>query len=206
MLEFGPIILRALEKEDVKTLHKWNNDYIVTLYSRGKPFEFKNMLVMEEEIEKNLKDKKKTFLAIEVKKENRLIGTANYEEDRWGGILSSDLGTMLGEKDCWNKGYGKLVTLGLCELLFFWKNFDRLSAWSIEYNKRAHRVLEQIGFVREGIIRKCSFTSGKYWDWYAFGYLKGEYLSKREKILQKILKNYYSGYLKSIPEEMRSYT
>jgi len=80
MLEFGPIILRALEKEDVKALHKWNNDYIVTLYSRGKPFEFKNMLIMEEEIEKNLKDKKKTFLAIEVKKENRLIGTAVNRE------------------------------------------------------------------------------------------------------------------------------
>jgi len=52
---------------------------------------------------------------------------------------------MLGEKDCWNKGYGKIVTLGLCELLFFWKNFDRLSTWSIEYNKRAHKTLDLLG-------------------------------------------------------------
>jgi len=71
-------------------------------------------------------------------------------------------------------------------------------AWSAEYNIRAHKVLIDNGMVLEGKLRKSLFISGRYYDWYIFGELKDEYLSKREAIIKKILNKNYEEYLKNL--------
>jgi RimJ/RimL family protein N-acetyltransferase len=152
MFEFGRIQLRPFEMEDIENLHEWHNDDIVMLYSRGHPFQFKNKLLLNEEMEKKLKNKDKVLLAVELREDGRFIGITKYSLGEWGGVRSTSIGTLIGEKDCWDKGYGKEITLALCEILFMWKNYERLEAWSIEYNKRAHKVLEYYVFKKEEIL------------------------------------------------------
>jgi len=194
MFEFGRIQLRPFEMEDIENLHGWHNDDIVMLYSRGHPFQFKNKLLLKEEIEKKLKNKDKVLLAVELREDGRFIGITKYSLGEWGGVRSTSVGTLIGERDCWDKGYGKEITLALCEILFMWKNYERLEAWSIEYNKRAHKVLEYYGFKKEGELRKSTYLNGRYWSWYAFGCLREEYLKIRDSVLKTTLKDTYKEY------------
>jgi RimJ/RimL family protein N-acetyltransferase len=194
MFAFGRIQLRPFEMDDLTQFQRWRNDTTVMLYSRGHPFMFENRLQLEEYTEKRLKDKEKVVLAIELQEDGRFIGITKYTQGEWGGVRSTSIGTLIGEKDCWDKGYGKEITLALCEILFMWKNYERLEAWSVEYNTRAHRVLEYCGFKKEGELRKSTYLNGMYWSWYVFGCLTDEYLAIREEILQATLKNAYNEY------------
>ena len=194
MVTFGRIQLRPFEMDDLEIYQRWRNDNTVMLYSRGHPFMFENKLLLREDLEKRLKEKKKRFLAVELRSSGQFIGITKYSTDEWGGVRNASIGTSIGEKDCWGKGYGKEITLALCEILFLWKNFERLEAWSIGYNTRAHKVLEYCGFKREGELRKSTYLNGRYWSWYVFGCLKEEYTKIRTMILKETLKDLYEEY------------
>lgn len=51
MFEFGDIRLRPIEKEDLKILHEWENDFEVIMYSRNMPINFVNMSQLEKRYE-----------------------------------------------------------------------------------------------------------------------------------------------------------
>ena len=201
MFEIGPIVLRSWEKDDLKKIHQWENDFQLMLYSRGRPHNMEPYENTLDYFEEERKNEKHLHYVIVLKSSNEAIGTATIRLDRWGGVRNGNIGTYL-DKNYWNKGYGKIVTLALLELSFHLLNLDRCEAWSIEYNKRAHHVLEECGFKRMGIHRKSSYVLGRRWDWYYFDILKEEYLKMRDELIRKILGDAAEEYLKdvSLPE------
>ncbi len=90
---------------------------------------------------------------------------------------------------------GKIITLALLEISFYHLNLEKCNACSLEYNKRAHKVLEDCGFKRYGIERKSVFVLGRKWDWYCFDILREEYIQMRDNLLSKILKDEMNEYL-----------
>ena len=54
MLTGKRIILRAPEREDLKSFHKWQNDEEVMLLARSQPDHVKSMVYIEAEMEKDL--------------------------------------------------------------------------------------------------------------------------------------------------------
>lgn len=186
MFEIGKIRFRPLAREDTASLEKWENEYKVTLYSRGQPLVFKNSDEIEKEYEEYLENEDKKKFIVELTENDKTIGIATYE-DHSNSVKNADIGTYIGEKEFWNQGLGKHITLGLCEMLFFHLNYDRLSAWSSSVNKRAHKVLETFGFKKTGRARKSGFLFGKRIDWVMFDLLKEEYIENREELLEKYL-------------------
>jgi hypothetical protein len=47
MFEFGSVRFRPVEREDLKVLHEWENDFELIMYSRQKPINFVNMAQLE---------------------------------------------------------------------------------------------------------------------------------------------------------------
>ena len=47
MFELGDIRFRPVEKDDLKLLHKWENDFELMMYSRSKPLNFVSMAQIE---------------------------------------------------------------------------------------------------------------------------------------------------------------
>lgn len=186
MFEIGRIRFRALREEDLSILEKWENTREVTLFARGRPLVFKNIKDIENEFEEYQKDKNKHRFIVEIKEDGKKIGIATYDESG-GMVKKADIGTYIGEDEYWNRGIGKEISLGLCEILFYHRNFDRLSAWSSSFNKRSHKVLKSVGFQKSGRARKSGYLFGKRVDWLMFDLLKSEYLSDREAIIDKIL-------------------
>jgi len=63
-----------------------------------------------------------------------------------------ELGIRIGEKDCWDKGYGKDAVDALVMYCFFTMNVDLVWLKVLPWNARAIKCYEKCGFVENGEI------------------------------------------------------
>jgi RimJ/RimL family protein N-acetyltransferase len=161
------------------------------------PQEMKSYDPVVKYYEKEIEREDRMHYIIELRDSKEAIGTAVIRLNKWGNVRRGNIGTYL-DKNYWNKGLGKIITLALLEISFYYLNLEKCEACSIEYNKRAHKVLEDCGFKRYGIERKSMFVLGRKWDWYCFDILREEYLQIREELLRKFLGEYYEEYKRKI--------
>lgn len=196
MFEFGNLRFRPTEKEDLKMLHAWENDFELIMYSRSKPMNFVNMAQLEKQYEEWVKDEKRLHLIVELIDSKEAIGIARIRREEWGNVKTADIGTYIGEKKLWGKGVGKQITVALLEMSFNQLNAERCEAWSVEYNHRAHKALEACGFKKGGIVRQAAFVNGRKWDGFHFDILRDEYLKIRMDLLKQMLGDKLEEYLK----------
>jgi RimJ/RimL family protein N-acetyltransferase len=196
MFEFGNIRFRPWEKEDLKLLHQWENDFELIMYSRSLPMNFMSMTQIEKMYEERMKEEKNLYFIVETINPHESIGIATIRKEEWANVKTGTLGTYIGKKELWNKGLGKQITVAMLEMAFFHLNLERGEAWSVEYNTRAHKALEACGFKKSGVLRETSFVNGKRWNSYYFDILKKEYLELRMELLKKTLGEKLDEYLK----------
>ncbi|AGB04656.1 acetyltransferase, ribosomal protein N-acetylase [Aciduliprofundum sp. MAR08-339] len=195
MIQLGPIIMRAWERKDLEYVHRWENDFETMLYSRGTPHHAKGLEQIERYFEEEIKRDDRLHYIVLLRESMEPIGTAVIRLQNWGNVPRGNIGTYL-DRQYWNRGLGKIITLSLLEICFYHKNLEKCEACSIEYNKRAHRVLESCGFKLYGKSRKAAFVLGRKWDWYCFDILREEYMEEREKLIMKVLGDEGKEYLK----------
>ena len=195
MFEFANLRFRPLEKDDLKLLHVWENDFELMMYSRSKPLNTVSMAQLEKQYEERMKEKNNLYFIMENMESNEPIGFAAIRREEWGNVQAADLGTYIGRKELWEKGFGKKITVALLEMAFIHLNIERCEAWSVEYNIRAHRVLEFCGFKKGGVIRDTVYVAGKKWSSFHFDMLREEYLNIRMNLLKKTLGEKVDAYL-----------
>jgi len=195
MFEFGNLRFRPLEKDDLKLLHVWENDFELMMYSRSKPLNTVSMAQLEKQYEEKMKEKNNLYFIMENMESNEPIGFAAIRREEWGNVQAADLGTYIGRKELWEKGFGKKITVALLEMAFIHLNIERCEAWSVEYNIRAHKVLEFCGFKKGGVIRNTVYVAGKKWSSFHFDMLREEYLNIRMNLLKKTLGEKVDAYL-----------
>ena len=196
MFELGDIRFRPVEKDDLKLLYKWENDFELMMYSRSKPLNFVSMEQLERQYDKWMKEDKEVHFIVELVDTNEPIGTAVIRKEEWSNVKNADIGTYIGKKEYWSKGYGKQITVALLEMCFIFLNMERCEAWSVEYNTRAHKTLETCGFKKGGVMRQTVLVNGKKWNSYHFDMLREEYTNIREGLLGKTLGEKLDKYLK----------
>jgi len=196
MFELGDIRFRPVEKDDLKLLYKWENDFELMMYSRSKPLNFVSMEQLERQYDKWMKEDKEVHFIVELVDTNEPIGTAVIRKEEWSNVKNADIGTYIGKKEYWSKGYGKQITVALLEMCFIFLNMERCEAWSVEYNTRAHKTLETCGFKKGGVMRQIVLVNGKKWNSYHFDMLREEYTNIRQGLLGKTLGEKLDKYLK----------
>ena len=196
MFELGDIRFRPVEKDDLKLLYKWENDFELMMYSRSKPLNFVSMEQLERQYDKWMKENKEIHFIVELIDTNEPIGTAVIRKEEWSNVKNADIGTYIGKKEYWGKGYGKQITVALLEMCFIFLNMERCEAWSVEYNTRAHKTLETCGFKKGGVMRQTVLVNGKKWNSYHFDTLREEYINIRQGLLGKTLGEKLDEYLK----------
>lgn len=195
MFEFGNLRFRPIERDDLKLLHGWENDFEVTMYSRNRPMNFVNMAQLEKQYDEWVKNDKELRFIIELVSSNEAIGIARIELVDWANVRTADVGTYIGKKELWGQGLGRQITVALLEMAFNQLNMERCEASSVEYNHRAHKVLEESGFKKGGVERRSAFVNGQKWDRFRFDILRDEYLSVRMDLLKQALGDRLKDYL-----------
>jgi RimJ/RimL family protein N-acetyltransferase len=81
------------------------------------------------------------------------------------------------------KGYGTEATKLLVDYLFLSKNLIRIQAHTDAKNTASQKALKNVGFKKEGIIRKSAFARGEWRDRALFSILREQW--EEPKILTR---------------------
>ena len=77
--------------------------------------------------------------------------------------------------DAWGNGYATDATRTVVEYAFGERRLQKVYARAFAFNDASQRVLEKVGFEREGVHRDQVFVDGEFVDVYRFGVLAGEW-------------------------------
>ncbi|WP_404452121.1 GNAT family N-acetyltransferase [Virgibacillus necropolis] len=181
MITGTKIELRPVSLEDFKRTYEWRNDEETAKMEAG-PGLFRHSHVSLEQIEdsyekaiKKLDKREEGEFSIYTQGENsKHIGLIGYRELN---IVSRrcTVGIGIGDKECWDKGYGSDAMKALIHYLFQTMNLNRVQLDTWSGNVRAIRSYEKCGFIVEGRMRNDAYIDGKYYDTVVMGLLKEEF-------------------------------
>jgi len=89
----------------------------------------------------------------------------------------------IGEREYWGKGFGTEAMNLLLGYTFRELNLRRVGLIVFEYNLRAIRSYEKVGFIHEGRIRGAMLREGKRWDWLMMGLLREEWEARQKEVV-----------------------
>jgi RimJ/RimL family protein N-acetyltransferase len=171
--------LVRLARDDPQTMgnafSRWgrNSEYMLLL-DNDPPVLWSNKK-NQEWIEQNLeKENNDIFFSIHALEGDRLIGFIGFfnlfhsNGEAW-------LVVGVGEPDYWNKGYGSDAIRLALYYAFNELNLHRVTLCVFEYNQRARRAYEKLGFIYEGRIRGEFLRQGERWDLIYMGLLREEW-------------------------------
>ena len=151
------IYLRALEEADLDgPWFDWMNDLEVTRYLESGAFPNRPE-DMRPYFEKVVRDSGNVMLAIVERETEKHIGNIKLGSvDRHH--LSADIGLIIGEKDCWGKGFGTEAIALLSAYAFDTIGLHKLSAGIYAPNIGCIKAFQKAGFAQEGLLRdQCRF-------------------------------------------------
>jgi RimJ/RimL family protein N-acetyltransferase len=166
--------LRPFDTGDAERAYVWMNDPEVTEHLSARyPFSRKAEAEfiargMEQASYTNLK------LAIETLAEGRHIGDIGLRgtepENR-----RAELGIAIGDKECWDHGYGTDAIVTLLRFAFDEMNLHRVVLDVDATNPRGIACYRKCGFVEEGRLRQHRYQGGRYLDVVVMGVLADEF-------------------------------
>lgn len=105
---------------------------------------------------------------------DELIGWVELDDIEWPHATGW-IGIGIGNPAYWSKGYGTDAMKILIRFAFLEVGLYRLSLNVFEYNERALRVYEKLGFKVEGRVKNYLNRDGRRWDVIYMGLLRPEW-------------------------------
>ncbi|HXE72424.1 MAG TPA: GNAT family protein [Candidatus Nitrosotenuis sp.] len=172
MIPGNLIRLWPLERHDLLKNYQWANDRQLIRLAGMSP------------LPKSVWEIERWYESVAQNPEVQVYSIKTAEGDYIGNIellhLDSrsghaEIGLLIGERGYWGKGYGSDAVDTLCRFAFQELRLHRLYARVLEYNERARRTFEKLGFRLEGTERETYYHQGRYWDASVLGLLDREY-------------------------------
>lgn len=108
-----------------------------------------------------------------IEKEDQPIGMVALQNIKWYNRKAEI--TIVIVPKFQKRGFGTQALSFIMEFAFHQLNFHRLEAEVYDYNQGSIRLLEKLGFTKEGVLREAKYADGKYHDIIRYGILKDEY-------------------------------
>lgn len=183
MLTGKLVRLRAYEDTDLERVVAWINDREVTQWlsaryplSTAQEREWLDR-VMKRPASEGLS------LAIETLADFRHIGTISIHPVSVESG-NAELGIMIGDKDCWSRGFGTDAILTLLEFAFLEMNLHRVQLDALDTNERAIACYKKCGFIEEGRKRESWYQAGAYHDLVFMGVLREEFRASHSQRIE----------------------
>lgn len=170
MLEGRNVRLKIMEKEDILLYSEWINN--PDFYGEYNPLEQESKEEIERSYENAPPEKRKFFIE---KKDGAKIGVVNTFPAS-GGLLEIGFTLIPNER---GKGYGTEAVQILIDYLFLSRELIRIQAFTDLGNVASQRLLDKVGFKREGTIRKSMFIRGEWRDLLLYSILREEWRKPR---------------------------
>ncbi len=166
MLVGNTVNLRVVEKGDLSIIKGWVNNLI--FIGEYGPLPQETLGELEKQYERTTSTGGAWFF-IEKKDGTKIGYVAHYlarkQHEIGYGVIPSEQG----------RGYCTEAATMIVDYLFLTKNLVRIQADADRANVASQRVLEKVGFTKEGVLRKVSFEQGGWRDAVLYSLLRDEW-------------------------------
>ena len=170
--------LSAVDPEEMsKAFTRWNRDSEYTRLLMMSTQPLSSAKAIQKWMEKEMEGVSPTdfFFTIRTLDENKLLGGLGLNVISWAA-REAFIGIFIGEREYWGRGCGTDAMSVILRYAFTELNLWRVSLGVFEYNPRAIRSYEKVGFQHEGRMRKYLNHEGKRWELLYMGILREEWL------------------------------
>ena len=160
MLQGTRVVLRAVEREDLKRLHELHQNIDLVLLGDGE-WEPQPLAAREKRYDNRVADEDKAWFVIEVA--GTVIGDLNlHHRDRRSGVSAFGIGIY--DPEYLGQGYGREAIGLMLDWAFRIQNYQKiwLDTWAT--NQRAIRCYLALGFVEEGLAKEYLCIAGTWQD------------------------------------------
>ena len=172
--------LAAVDSETFgKTFTRWSRDSEFMRLLNGEAIRLSSAAANKKWIEKDLEEASPGlyFFSTRALADDREIGFVVLDVSSWKD-RNGFVGIGFGEREDWGKGYGTDLMKVLLRYAFTEVNLCRMTLTVFEYNPRAIRSYEKVGFRHEGRFRKFLNREGRRWDMLFMGILREDWLKQ----------------------------
>lgn len=158
------VALGPVQKSMISAFVRWENDFAVAVMS-GDPIRPVTQESVAARMERHQKDEGvgRVEFAIYEHASMRLIGVTDLRHiDRTR--RTAEYGIMIGEKDCWGKGYGTETTILMLDYAFTVLGLHNVLLSTYGYNERAVRAYTRAGFRVMGRQREAARLGNQLYD------------------------------------------
>ncbi|HLI70151.1 MAG TPA: GNAT family protein [Ktedonobacteraceae bacterium] len=179
------VALGPMQKSMLPLFVRWANDFDVAILS-GDPIRPVRRELIEADFERDSKSEESQhsieFLIYE-QASLRCIGTTFFKHiDKTQ--RTAEYGIVIGEKDCWGRGYGTETTLLMLDYAFTVLGLHNVLLQTYAYNERAVRAYTRAGFRVMGRWREAARLGNQVYDIVFMDCLATEFRSPLRRVIE----------------------
>jgi RimJ/RimL family protein N-acetyltransferase len=174
VLKGDKVILRALTRDDLPHLNRFNNDLAYELAGGGDPPMPQALERLQAEFDREAGSGGRDGAKFAIEADGQFIGGCalfNFDETS----RTCELGIGIGDPAYQGKGYGREAVRLLLDYAFRLRNYRKVCLRVYGNNERAIRAYRACGFVEEGRLRAHVWSAGEYVDLLHMGVLRDEW-------------------------------
>ncbi|SDN71687.1 GNAT family N-acetyltransferase [Bacillus sp. OK048] len=174
VIETERLVLRKVTKEDANSILNYLSDVEVMKYYGLEPFKSINDALDEISWYQLIQNNKTGIRwGITLKEQEVVIGSCGFHNN-----VSQHFRTEIGfelSKEQWGKGIAVEAVEAIISYGFEHMKFQRIEALIEPPNLSSQKLVEKLGFIREGLLRNYEFTCGKFDDLYMYSLLRQDF-------------------------------
>jgi len=172
MLKGEKVILRPMTEADIPRQHEFNQD--LELYGLDSTYPRVSPWAQAQTFYESRTRQNDDMAAFSIEADGKYIGFCSLMrlKDRFRNF---ELGIMIGDRDYWNRGYGRDAVKVLLHFGFHYLDGRRIALTTHAKNERAIRCYLACGFVEEGRPRQVVWIEGEYVDLVDMSILREEW-------------------------------
>jgi RimJ/RimL family protein N-acetyltransferase len=157
------IALGPLTEAMLPALYQWYNDFAMVLLDSGIPHPQTLPSLRGDLDGLSRNDRRRSDFAIYERATMRLIGNVNLRDIDYR-FRSAEVGIIIGERDCWGKGYGTETLFLILDYAFAVLGLHNILLDTISFNERAMRTYRRVGFREIGRRREAYAIGNTTYD------------------------------------------
>jgi RimJ/RimL family protein N-acetyltransferase len=177
MIKGARIQLRPIRDEDWPLFEAWGQSR-EALWGAFQRFQIDHLPLLRQAYQQTgLLTRDSGFLLIEPVDDRRVVGFVRYTLMKFpdADFPHPEIGFGITEVSARGKGLAQEAVGLLVAYLFSGYAVERISALTDAENVPAQKLLEALGFRREGVLRKASFRDGSWREIAVYGLLRSEW-------------------------------
>lgn len=157
MLKGKKVYLKLIEAEDMKNRVEWINDPIIQdTLNYDFPTSLSRTMAWFNKMQLDGTRREFSIFTVDGNKYIGFCGLFNIQIP----VMKAELHCVIGNRDFQHGGYGTEAYSLLQDYGFEELGLNRIYGYQLEHNVAAHRVIEKLGWKREGLLRNDLFSHG----------------------------------------------